>query len=170
MFTGGLTLLSLALSALATSLERRQSAPLDACPGYAASNVRNNGASITADLTLAGTPCNVYGQDLINLRLLVEYQDGTFSVLQLACLHGTNLIQRADFTSRSTMRLNKSTRSRSLSGPDLPVATAWILHPRSLHFRGPPTPSRSPCFAESPTRRSLTVRQPRSSSKISMFA
>ncbi|KAE8148210.1 putative alpha/beta-glucosidase agdC [Aspergillus avenaceus] len=44
------------------------------CPGYKASNVQEKGNSLTADLTLAGKPCNSYGTDLENLKLLVEYQ------------------------------------------------------------------------------------------------
>ncbi|KAE8142571.1 putative alpha/beta-glucosidase agdC [Aspergillus pseudotamarii] len=46
------------------------------CPGYKASNVQENDRSLTADLTLAGKPCNTYGTDLQNLKLLVEYQTG----------------------------------------------------------------------------------------------
>ncbi|EAW07225.1 putative alpha-glucosidase [Aspergillus clavatus NRRL 1] len=45
-----------------------------ACPGYRATNVREGHNSLTADLTLAGKPCNTYGTDLKNLKLLVEYQ------------------------------------------------------------------------------------------------
>ncbi|KAL2871834.1 putative alpha-glucosidase [Aspergillus lucknowensis] len=44
------------------------------CPGYKASNVHESGNSLTAHLTLAGEPCNTYGTDLKDLRLLVEYQ------------------------------------------------------------------------------------------------
>ncbi|OOF95272.1 glycoside hydrolase family 31 protein [Aspergillus carbonarius ITEM 5010] len=44
------------------------------CPGYKASNIQTNATSLTADLTLAGAPCNTYGTDLKDLRLLVEYQ------------------------------------------------------------------------------------------------
>ncbi|GLA54622.1 CAZyme family GH31 [Aspergillus niger] len=44
------------------------------CPGYKASNVQKQARSLTADLTLAGTPCNSYGKDLEDLKLLVEYQ------------------------------------------------------------------------------------------------
>ncbi|KAI9932221.1 hypothetical protein ASPWEDRAFT_110472 [Aspergillus wentii DTO 134E9] len=44
------------------------------CPGYKASNVQEGSNSLTADLTLAGNPCNTYGTDLKNLKLLVEYQ------------------------------------------------------------------------------------------------
>ena len=51
----------------------------EACPGYKASNVQSKrGAVVSADLHLAGAPCNVYGTDLDNLKLLVEYQSGGF--------------------------------------------------------------------------------------------
>ncbi|KAB2574162.1 putative alpha/beta-glucosidase agdC [Lasiodiplodia theobromae] len=45
-----------------------------ACPGYAASNVVDSGTTLTADLSLAGAPCNAYGDDLTDLKLSVEYQ------------------------------------------------------------------------------------------------
>lgn len=47
------------------------------CPGYQASNVRQTGSTITAQLALAGPPCNAYGDDLSNLTLRVEYQTDT---------------------------------------------------------------------------------------------
>jgi alpha-glucosidase len=47
---------------------------VDGCPGYKASNVQRSTGKLTADLTLAGDACNVYGYDLKDLRLLVEYQ------------------------------------------------------------------------------------------------
>lgn len=47
------------------------------CPGYKATNVQKSGGSIvSADLTLAGAACNVYGTDLDNLVLQVEYETG----------------------------------------------------------------------------------------------
>ncbi|TAQ86034.1 hypothetical protein B7494_g5640 [Chlorociboria aeruginascens] len=45
-----------------------------ACPGYIASNVLRTPLGLTADLSLAGTPCNVYGTDIEALSLTVEYQ------------------------------------------------------------------------------------------------
>lgn len=48
----------------------------ETCPGYKASNVREGVNSLTADLSLAGKPCNTYGTDLKDLKLLVEYQTG----------------------------------------------------------------------------------------------
>lgn len=48
--------------------------PLVACPGYEASNVKTTAAGLTADLTLAGAACNVYGDDLQDLTLEVTYE------------------------------------------------------------------------------------------------
>ncbi|KAF5359365.1 hypothetical protein D9756_003598 [Leucocoprinus leucothites] len=49
-------------------------AVLDACPGYQATNVKTDGGKLTADLTLAGQACNVFGQDLQALSLSVVYE------------------------------------------------------------------------------------------------
>lgn len=73
---------SLAIASIAVTasplgpLVPRQSNASDvsACPGYKASNVKNTTSGLTADLTLAGTACNVYGTDLTDLTLTVEYQ------------------------------------------------------------------------------------------------
>lgn len=46
----------------------------DSCSGYSVSNYKDNGKSLVADLTLKGSPCNIYGDDIKNLKLLVEYQ------------------------------------------------------------------------------------------------
>jgi alpha-glucosidase len=43
------------------------------CPGYSASNVETTGTGLSADLSLAGSPCNSYGKDIENLRLTVSY-------------------------------------------------------------------------------------------------
>lgn len=68
----------LAASSHASAIARRQaSAPsLEACPGYAASNVQDEGTRLTADLSLAGPACNAYSEDLKSLKLEVEYQTG----------------------------------------------------------------------------------------------
>lgn len=49
---------------------------LDSCPGYVAKNVRTTRSSLTADLVLAGKPCDVFGQDINSLKLSVVYEDG----------------------------------------------------------------------------------------------
>lgn len=51
-----------------------QAADPNACPGYTASNVVKTDSTLTADLTLAGDACNVYSDDIKDLKLLVEYQ------------------------------------------------------------------------------------------------
>ncbi|KAI0255275.1 alpha-glucosidase [Lactifluus subvellereus] len=50
---------------------------LDACPGYNATDVRVDGPTLTAHLVLAGTPCNVYGNDIETLDLVVTYETET---------------------------------------------------------------------------------------------
>lgn len=82
MLGKGLILLGSALPSLATSLAKRQSesASLDNCPGYTASNVQDDGGRVIADLALAGPACNVYGNDLTDLKLEVEYQTGMLVV------------------------------------------------------------------------------------------
>ena len=47
---------------------------LDACPGYKAKNVLDLGHKLTADLVLAGTACNVFGNDTEKLKLEVTYE------------------------------------------------------------------------------------------------
>lgn len=47
--------------------------PLSACPGYSASNIKTTASGLTADLTLAGEGCDVYGTDLEDLVLEVSY-------------------------------------------------------------------------------------------------
>jgi hypothetical protein len=65
--------------ASAAAIFKRDGATTDSlaqCPGYNASNVRVTSTGVTADLTLAGAACNVYGTDLPNLILQVTYQTG----------------------------------------------------------------------------------------------
>jgi alpha-glucosidase len=51
-------------------------AVLDACPGYNATNVRVDGPTLTANLVLAGKPCNVFGNDIEALDLAVTCETG----------------------------------------------------------------------------------------------
>lgn len=48
--------------------------PQDVCPGYTASNVKRTEFGLTANLMLAGAACNVYGTDVSQLNLTVEFQ------------------------------------------------------------------------------------------------
>jgi alpha-glucosidase len=45
------------------------------CPGYTASDVVRNANGFTATLSLAGEPCNVYGNDVDTLSLAVQFQN-----------------------------------------------------------------------------------------------
>lgn len=44
-----------------------------ACPGYKASSVQQTARGMSAKLHLAGEPCNVYGTDVDELDLIVEF-------------------------------------------------------------------------------------------------
>ena len=48
--------------------------PQKACHHHAISNVKGNKYGFTADLTLKGRECNVYGRDVPELKLVVEHQ------------------------------------------------------------------------------------------------
>src|ERR1700753_425220 len=41
------------------------------CPGYIASDVQESVNGFTAALHLAGDPCNLYGNDIANLKLFI---------------------------------------------------------------------------------------------------
>ena len=45
--------------------------PQDVCPGYKGSNVVTEERKITADLTIAGEACNIYGNDVADLKSTV---------------------------------------------------------------------------------------------------
>jgi alpha-glucosidase len=62
------------LDSIHTTALRARVADPNTCPGYAASNVVKTNSSLTADLTLAGAACNVYSDDIKDLKLVVEYQ------------------------------------------------------------------------------------------------
>lgn len=77
-----------ALSAIATATpvpalySRQSNGDLSSCPGYSASNIQTSSTGMTADLSLAGDACNVYGDDIHDLTLTVEYQTGEYSLNQ----------------------------------------------------------------------------------------
>lgn len=52
----------------------------DVCPGYKASNVQRTPYGLTADLSLAGAACNVYGTDVDSLSLTVVSSTGSLTV------------------------------------------------------------------------------------------
>lgn len=73
---------AISIAVLGAAILARTSLGQD-CPGYRASNVEETDSGLTADLTLAGEACNIYGEDIENLKLVVEYQTGEFPTLTL---------------------------------------------------------------------------------------
>lgn len=79
-----LLFMAVAVSASAlTGIGRPSNDLLSACPGYTATNVKTTSSGLTADLTLAGKACNVYGTDLKNLVLEVSYDTGRTTFPQI---------------------------------------------------------------------------------------
>lgn len=68
--------LFLAATVVSASILPRADDPLASCPGYKASNVKTTASTLTADLSLAGSACHVYGTDLTSLTLSVVYETG----------------------------------------------------------------------------------------------
>ncbi|PVH81316.1 glycoside hydrolase family 31 protein [Cadophora sp. DSE1049] len=71
------------VSGAAVSVSRRQTggATRESCPGYVASDVQQTETGLTASLNLGGEACNVYGTDVPELKLMVNY--GTESRLHV---------------------------------------------------------------------------------------
>ncbi|KAI8232930.1 putative alpha/beta-glucosidase agdC [Colletotrichum sp. SAR 10_96] len=75
-----LSIFALLTTAVSAAVIRRDYPSDDAlakCPGYQASNVQTSSNGLTAQLSLAGEPCDAYGTDLKDLTLTVEYQTDT---------------------------------------------------------------------------------------------
>ena len=63
------------------AIQQSQRTTQDKCPGYSISNVQTTATGLNADLALAGPACNVYGNDVPNLKLLVNYDAGMYLAL-----------------------------------------------------------------------------------------
>lgn len=79
-----LFILCLPLAVLAQTPGVKEVDPLAACPGYKALNVKQSASGVTADLTLAGTACDVFGDDLKDLTLEVTYDTGELGGFSLS--------------------------------------------------------------------------------------
>lgn len=80
-------LLSLLFGAFLTAPALAQSE----CPGYTATNIQQTSTGVTADLELAGPACDIYGTDLTELTLTVEYQTGEWTDFRLPSINLTSL-------------------------------------------------------------------------------
>lgn len=65
------------------ALSRRQ-ATRESCPGYVVSNVEQIETGLTASLNLGGTAYNVYGTDVPELKLTVNYDYGKLTLNMFA--------------------------------------------------------------------------------------
>lgn len=72
------------LSLVLATVQPSRATGITDCPGYVAKNVVRTKSSVTADLTLNGAPCNLYGKDVANLTLSVQYQTGEKTLLLLS--------------------------------------------------------------------------------------
>ena len=68
----------------------------DVCPGYKASNVKRTPYGLIADLSLAGTACNVYGTDVDSLSLTGELCPKNYSIFMNFSLTSTVEYQSHD--------------------------------------------------------------------------
>lgn len=106
----------------ASSLIFARAANASACPGYTATNIDVTESGLTADLSLAGTACNTYSEDLQELKLVVEHQTGMLLLPNIiappnvAVVTGRRLIhvQMIAFMSRSTTQGSTSFRSKKM--------------------------------------------------------
>lgn len=91
---------------------------LSDCPGYKASNVTRGASYLTADLGLAGTPCNIFSDDVADLKLTVEYQTGEFLRILTVCFKMpmpdvADETETRDYMSRFTTRPKMSIKSKN---------------------------------------------------------
>jgi hypothetical protein len=100
---------------------------LDACPGYDATNVKVDGPRLSANLVLAGKPCNVFGNDIKVLDLAVVYETGMSAAWYMATKNKDAAsdgrlplptVQTRAFTSRSPTHPANATKSLSPSSRD----------------------------------------------------
>jgi alpha-glucosidase len=78
---------------------------LNECPGYKASRVKTSATGLTADLKLAGAPCNTYGTDLEKLRLEVTYEDGESRKGRVAFVGTLALTRRQSLENRLHVKI-----------------------------------------------------------------
>jgi alpha-glucosidase len=100
------------------------------CPGYKASHVKRSSQGLTAILSLAGEPCNVYGTDIETLSLTVDYQAKDRLNIQIIPAH-------LDASNASWYLIDEAVvpRSQSSGGSfsDSDLAFSWSNRP-SFNF------------------------------------
>ncbi|EXJ62126.1 alpha-glucosidase [Cladophialophora yegresii CBS 114405] len=98
------------------------------CPGYTATGVRSSSTGLTAQLTLNGSACNVYGTDVRDLDLTVEYQTSARLHVNIRPSHIT--YQNQSWYLLSTDYVPAATQGRgSMTTSDLTFS--WTNSPRT---------------------------------------
>jgi alpha-glucosidase len=102
------------------------------CPGYKASNVKESARGVTATLTLAGKPCNVYGTDVDSLDFSIEYLANDRLSVQIVPTY-------LDSSNYSWFMLDEHVVPRSISDrqaskQDSDLEIAWSNEP-SFYFK-----------------------------------
>lgn len=110
----------------------------DVCPGYKASQLEETDGGISAVLTLAGAPCNVYGSDVDVLNLKVEYQSKDRLAINISPKYLVRMVSGVRDTHRLTIHQDASNTSHYIvpesliprphaeeSHDDLDLAFAW---------------------------------------------
>jgi alpha-glucosidase len=88
------------------------------CPGYQISNVKERDNVLTPTLTLAGQSCNVYGNDVGSLQLVVEYQSAHWLHIQIEPTYiGTN--NRSWFVPPNMVRQDRIDKDADRKSSDL---------------------------------------------------
>lgn len=77
--------------AAAGSAVVKRAVDLESCPGYVVGNVKEGSGGLTAELRMEGTPCDVYGRDLRDLKVEVEFQTGGLFPLSLSLFLSLNI-------------------------------------------------------------------------------
>lgn len=114
------------------------------CPGYSASNVQQTGTGLSADLSLAGSPCNSYGNDIENLRLTVNYDTSMNKTIRHHCTSQLlTSLKTSDSTSRSKTALVSPTRCPPKSSLLRTQTTPSLQMMRTLTSHGKRAPSAS---------------------------
>lgn len=92
---------------------------LETCPGYRASNVVSTHSTLTADLSLNGPACNVYGTDMTSLKLVVEYQTG------MVIIPGNEMFNTEIYDRYSSACSNLRCRRTGLSGKSVELFCSY---------------------------------------------
>ena len=165
--------LALFQSVSGAAMYRRQATEnINDCPGYSASDIVNTDTGLTAKLTLNGPACNVYGTDVQNLRLLVNYDSGMHTKLRRLSIVSLTRLKRNVYTSRLRMKARLPTKFQLAFFPHQMLTIQSHLAMRLSSSRWSRVPSASKSLANRIKKYFLTLPSQLLSSRssISVYA